>query len=142
MFHTSGTHNIIGSDTVLPDNDLQNPFAAYNITHAYQQRMKRLVDIKMSVFFLISFPVHLLFHKHGLTFLQNAVSVLTGKKSWIGYASEAEGLPVLKKGVISTLGNEQMVPEALWEKADRRYAMNYDWWQDLTLIFQNYKRLG
>ena len=142
LFHTSGTHNIIGSDTVLPDNDLQNPFAAYNITHAYQQRMKRLVDIKMSVFFLISFPVHLLFHKHGLTFLQNAVSVLTGKKSWIGYASEAEGLPVLKKGVISTLGNEQMVPEALWEKADRRYAMNYDWWQDLTLIFQNYKRLG
>ncbi len=142
LFHISGTKSMVGSDTVLPGNDLQNPFAAYSITHSYQQRMKRLIDIKMSLIFLISFPFHLLLHKHSLSFLRNAVRVLVGGQTWVGYATEGAGLPFLKNGVICSLGNKQLVPQMLWEKADRRYAINYDWWQDLTLIFQNYKRLG
>jgi hypothetical protein len=74
--------------------------------------------------------------------LRNAVRVLGGKQTWVGYATDGTGLPVLNKGMISSSGDKHLISQPILEKADRRYAMHYDWWQDITLIFQNYKRLG
>ena len=142
LFHISGTHSVVGSDTIFPVSNTARLFAAYSITHGYQKRMKRLVDIKISVFFLLTFPFHFLLHPQAFQLIKNSFQVLIGKQSWVGYATNGEGLPAIKKGVISSLGDQQAVSQLLRGKADRRYAMNYDWWQDLTLIFQNYKRLG
>ena len=138
LFHFAGTGSIVGSHTLAPDFALVTPFAAYRISQAYQQRMKRLVDIVLGLCLLISFP----FHPHPSKFIGNIFNVLSGKQTWVGYATVATLLPPIKKGVISAVPEMQVTHNAFEEKADRLYAKNYDWWQDVLLILQNYRRLG
>jgi len=101
-----------------------------------------MVDIVLSFLFLISAPFHLFFHKKGGRLLGNAVGVATGKKTWVGYASTSGLLPPLKKGVVTQMGAAPLFGGALLEKADKLYAKNYDWWQDMAIVFQSYNRLG
>jgi hypothetical protein len=60
----------------------------------------------------------------------------------VGYATGSAALPFLKQGIITPLGNGGGLNESLLERSDRLYAKNYDWWQDMALIFQNYRNLG
>jgi GT2 family glycosyltransferase len=138
LFHFAGTGSIVGSHTLAPDFALVTPFADYRISYAYQQRMKRLVDIILGLFLFISFP----FHPHPLKLVRNIFTVLSGKQTWVGYASAAAILPPIKIGVISSVPDMQGTNNEFDEKADRLYAKNYDWWQDVLLILQNYRRLG
>jgi hypothetical protein len=71
-----------------------------------------------------------------------AWQVLAGQKTWVGYASASMGLPVIKKGVVSHMGAIPSFSESLLEKADRLYAKNYDWWQDIPAVSRHYTRLA
>lgn len=97
-----------------------------------------------SVFFIMGFPL-LLFIKKGLPgFYKNVFFVLTGKKTWIGYAAPTDKLPTLKKGVISSTTlpaslNELPVEGLL--KNDEWYASNYSAMLDLKKISRGFKYL-
>jgi GT2 family glycosyltransferase len=138
LFHVSGSNAIVGSHTLAPGADIVTGYVDYRISSSYQQRMKRLVDIVLSLFLFVAIPLH----SNPASFAKNIYRVLTGSKTWVGYATVATGLPVIKTGVISTVGNLQSANKSLFEKADGLYAKNYDWWQDIVIVFQNYRQLG
>jgi hypothetical protein len=140
LFHTVNSGSMIGSQTLAPGAEIVAPEIDFRITHPYQKRMKRLLDLKMSILFLLFFPLHFIFHPHPLRFIKNCFSVLTGAKTWIGYAGFSPSLPVLKPAIISSLG-EVGKTGALSKKADQLYAKNYDWWQDFLMIMKHYKEL-
>ena len=138
LFQIPGTRTIIGSHSLAPGADIITGYVDYRIAHAYQQRMKRMADIFLSLFFSLSIP----FHPRSASFAKNIFRVLAGTKTWVGYATGTAGLPPIKKGIISSVENLQASNKILLEKADRLYAKNYDWWQDLVITVQHFKHLG
>jgi GT2 family glycosyltransferase len=138
LFHVSGSKTIVGSHTLAPGADIVTGYVDYRISSSYQQRMKRIVDMLLALLLSVSIP----FHPKPAGFAKNIYRVLTGTKTWVGYATIATGLPVIKTGVISTVGNLQPANKSLFKKADSLYAKNYDWWQDILTVLQNYRYLG
>ncbi len=141
LFHYTNSHAMIGAQTIVPDEAIIAMDVHYRISGAYEKRMKRLVDMFFSLLFLLLFPVHFFCHHKPLLLIMNALLVLVGSRTWVGYASSAEDLPVLAKGVISSINPNGLDPNLL-AKADRLYARQYDWWNDTGIIVQNYRNLG
>lgn len=143
-FHASGSVSIVGSDSKNVSGDFVAATGNYTIGDPINRRNKRLLDIMTSVFFIIGFPF-LLFIKKGLPgFYKNVFGVLTGKKTWIGYAAPTDKLPVIKKGIISSTSlpasmNELPVDSLL--KNDEWYASNYTAMLDLKKITRGFKYL-
>lgn len=141
LFHMSGSNSITGSEGPALGKII-GPLAGYRIAQPYQQRMKRLIDITWALLFLVTAPLHLVLHENGAGLLRNACRVLTGKRGWIGYASAADRLPPVKKGIITHVETTSFMTDVLLEKSDRLYAKNYDWWKDVRMVFRQYFRLA
>ena len=143
-FHASGSVSIVGSDSKNVSGDFVAATGNYTIGDPINRRNKRLLDIMTSVLFIIGFPF-LLFIKKGLPgFYKNVFWVLTGKKTWIGYAAPTDKLPALKKGIISSTSlpaymNE--LPVDSLSKNDEWYASNYSAMLDLKKITRGFKYL-
>lgn len=142
LFHFSGSGSIVGSETMAAGSKTVAAFITYRITQPYQKRMKRLADVFLSFLFLLTAPLHLIIHPKGAQLLQNAIAVLTGKQTWVGYTLPSIQLPEIKKSVITHLGAKPVFDEHVLEKADRIYAKEYDWWMDMALVFKHYSGLG
>ena len=142
LFHLSGTQSIVGSDRLTEAGKVIAPFIEYRIAQPYPKKMKRLVDVVLAFLFLVTAPIHLILHKKTAAFLGNALSVLSGQKTWVGYASTSFVLPPLAKGVVAHIGPISLFGASLAEKADKLYAKNYDWWRDIVIVFRKYHRLG
>ncbi len=142
LFHASGSRSMVGSQTLTPGAAIITPFIDFRITHSYQQRMKRVVDVILGLFFILTIPFHFLFYPGTGNFIKNTFRVLTGNRTWVGYATEAPSLPEIKKGIISFAGKTQRFAKNVLEKSDKLYARNYDWWEDIVVVFKNYRRLG
>jgi GT2 family glycosyltransferase len=138
LFHVSGSASIVGSHQLSPSADIVTDHVNYTIHQPYQQRMKRMVDVLASLIFLPVIP----FYPKPRKLARNIYQVIKGSKTWVGYATVSATLPFLKKGIITPLGNSRELSETLLERSDRLYAKNYDWWQDMVLIFRNYRNLG
>ncbi|MDB5209328.1 MAG: hypothetical protein JWQ30_155, partial [Sediminibacterium sp.] len=131
LFHARGSGSIVGSQTLAPGATIVTPFIDYRITHPYQRRMKRVVDMILSLFFILTIPFHFLLHPKPAAFIRSVFRVLRGQATWIGYAITNDSLPFIKTGIISSLGKTKDVSPKLLQKADKLYAKNYDWWQDV-----------
>jgi hypothetical protein len=142
LFHTSGSESIVGSHTIAPGGTVVTSFADYRIMHSYQQRMKRVLDIILSFILLPTIPVHFIMYAKSGSFMRNIFSVFNGDKTWVGYATPCASLPRIKPAVISPTGEQKSINPNLEERSDKLYAKNYDWWQDIGIVFRNYKRLG
>jgi hypothetical protein len=142
LFHMNGSSSIVGSDIQAATSKVIAPFIGYSLAEPHQQRMKRTMDIAISLLFLVTAPIHLVIHRNGMGLLRNALSVLGGKRTWIGYASGATILPKIKKPVISHMGAHPSFNHELLEKSDNLYAKNYDWWQDAGIVMRHYKELA
>lgn len=140
LFHAIGSGSMIGSQA--PDATVVTPEIDYHLSHAYHRRMKRVVDVKTSLLFILFFPLHFLLHRHPLLLLWNSLRVLAGKRTWIGYGEDQPLLPPLKPGIVSSLGLAHNTPAPLSSQADALYARNYDWWQDFLKVLSNYRHLG
>ncbi len=143
-FHAYGSESIVGSDSKNTAGEFVSPTGNFQITQPYQKRMKRLLDIGISLFILFTFPVHILLIKPKS--LRNAATVLTGRKTWISYSHPKNWLPDLQPGILTTTGSPVKFPHPSSRETanliDHWYAKNYDWTQDLKIIIKNYKRLG
>jgi len=100
----------------------------------------------VSLFAIITFPVHLVFVKKPFTFFVNCFAVLFAQKTWIGYAVTAKNLPSLRHAVIACngipLSAKQPLPAESLQMADQWYARDYDPVNDLRLIIKIYRHLG
>lgn len=143
-FHASGSNSIVGSDSRNESGDYVSIDKKYSIGKPINQRNKRLLDICVSLFFILSFPVHIFLQKKPIRFYKNVFLVLLRHRTWIGYSGKAENLPILLKPVLTSTSlpaqlNELPV-ESLYS-ADEWYASGYSLLTDLQKIRRGYKHL-
>ncbi len=146
MIHAHGTTSIVGSNSKDSSGEVVSKENGFKLSDPYNRRIKRLIDVSISIFSLITFPVHLLFVKKPFSFFRNCFQVLFAKKTWIGYAVSEKNLPVLHDAVISCNGipadNKQQLPRESLQMMDYWYARDYEPMNDFKLIRRMYRSLG
>jgi len=144
-FHAYNSGSIVGSDSSGTSGEVLSSEAIFKLARSSERRLKRLIDLLSSVFFILSFPIHILFVKRPFSFLSNCLAVLLRKKTWIGYAGSGKGLPALRRGVLAPNGygsTDSSISKESMQVVDHYYARDYEPAQDIGLIIENYRRLG
>ncbi len=145
-FHSKKSHCIVGSDSKTSTGETLTAEGQYALSNPYQQRMKRMLDVWVSLIILITFPLQFLFINNAGNAIRNAWLNILGKRTWVGYSSFQNTLPLIPSGVLTPSGYPNNgkfdVSIAVLKKTDVLYAREYDWMQDLKIIFSNYKELG
>jgi hypothetical protein len=139
--------SIIGSNSINTSGDLYL-INLNAINKPANQREKRLFDIIASLLLLVLFPVLIVVIKNRLKAITNIYKVLVGSKTWIGYYLQNEiktdELPRIKKGILSPVDGleKKSVPEELKERLNYMYAKNYQFTNDLNIIFRGLTDIG
>jgi GT2 family glycosyltransferase len=139
--------SIIGSHSKNHSGELYTIDVQFAIAQPLLRRNKRLLDIGMSLFLLLFFPVSMLIVKKTLGLFQNIFKVLIGRRSWVGYAdspTSKELLPKIKPGVLNpVLPLEISQPdEATVHRLNLLYAKDYQLWMDLDIVWKGRGDLG
>ncbi|RXK60543.1 glycosyltransferase [Lacibacter luteus] len=142
--HANGSESIIGSDSKNEAGEVLHN-EQYQLATEINLRLKRLIDISTSLFFLLTFPVHFIINRHPLGLLKQSAAVLAGKKTWVGYSAMRKQLPQLPASVVGPAGIPHGLSKLKEEgllMADEWYAKEYEPQYDLATIFTNYQKLG
>ena len=144
--HYHGSGSMVGSDSSKTSGSSLSGEDRFRLARPYFRRLKRLTDTGVSMLCMLLFPFHFVFVRRPLHFLRNCAAVLTGKNTWVGYAGHAEGLPVLKPGIIGpdrvVLSAPGRPGTAYLNVVDAEYAEKYDPLTDLWLILSSYRHAG
>ncbi len=133
---------IIGSNSIqVSGNHLisrTNP-----ITKKSNRRNKRVFDLLSAFILLITYPLHFFLVKQKLNFLSNIISVLFGKKTWIGYFQKSSDTPFSsKKHVITATGIHKNIDEKTMQQLNEIQIHNYHVYSELTILLKRFKELG
>lgn len=137
---------IIGSSSV------DNPGELYvidinSISKSVNKRNKRVMDIALSLFFLIVSPLLIILqHKPG-SYFSNIFSVLAGRKSWVGYSGELHTtttLPGIRPGVLGPLDGlpQHSLDQLTISRLNTLYAKDYKASTDLHIVWKGWRNLG
>jgi len=125
--HTAGSCSIIGSDSKDTSGESVSKENGYKLSDPYNRRLKRLIDVSVSLFGLLTFPVQLFVIKKPFRFFGNCFSVLFAQKTWVGYAIEEKNLPKIYKAVLVCNGlvasAKQQLPTESLQMMDYWYAL-------------------
>ena len=145
-FHASGSSSIVGSDSKDTSGEAMSKENGFKLSDPYNRRLKRLIDIFVSFFGILIFPVHVFVVKKPFVFFANCITVLFAKRTWIGYAMPEKNLPALRKGIVACNGSvitvKHSLPEESLQMVDYWYARDYEPAKDLKLLWRMYRRLG
>ena len=132
--------SIIGSNSINTRGDLYTVDIKAIDTKA-NRRNKRLFDVVMAVFSLVFWLPLALVVKHPVRFLKNAILVLFGRKTWVGYcppADETQKLPKIRKGVYHPASCLEKGTEAdVLNQLNLLYARDYTVWKDAEIFFRS-----
>lgn len=139
--------SIIGSNSI---NTLEDLFVMdFNaINKPVNRRIKRFLDIVLSLNFLLFFFVYMWFVRNSKKFFKNIWNVLFGKYFWVGLYSknqnftnkyEKQNLGVLTPSVV--FQKEKKINENLIANINLTYAKNFNITTDLFIIFKSIKNL-
>jgi hypothetical protein len=143
-FHASGSSSIVGSDNKDVSGGYVTGNDKYTISNPINKRNKNLLDVVVAVFFIASFPVHLLLQKKPGRFFKNVFMVLFLQKTWIGYASSTNNLPHIKKGILTSTTLPRSVNDLPVDSlylSDEWYATYYSAFTDIKKIIRGYRYL-
>ena len=143
-FHASGSNSIIGSDSKNTSGGFIAQSKNYRIGMPLQRRNKRLLDIAVSIFFILAIPILIFIKKNIAAFYKNVLAVLTAKQTWVGYATENNGLPAIKASVITSTALPKKLndlPAESLKRSDAWYAQGYTAITDLKAIGRGFKYL-
>jgi len=143
-FHASGSNSIVGSDSKDTSGDYIAHSKRYKIGLPLQRRNKRLFDVIIAIFFIVVLPILIFLKKQPGPFYKNVFDVLTGKKTWIGYATMSGRLPMIKPAVITSTALPALLnelPVESLQKNDEWYASVYSPFVDLKKIIRGFKYL-
>jgi GT2 family glycosyltransferase len=144
--HADSSQSIVGSDSKDSAGESLSKENGYKLSNPYYRRLKRLIDVSISILGLLSFPLHLIGVRKPFSFFGNCIAVLLGRKTWIGYAVPEKNLPHLRKAVIACngmpAGTKQELPVESLQMVDYWYARDYELSTDLKLMGKIYRRLG
>lgn len=146
QFFSPGLNTMIGSDD---QNEAGRIFSEevndLNLNKKISRRGKRILDVLVSIFFLVTFPIHLFIKKRFVSFLKNSTQVLTAKKTWVGFAGNDPALPHLKPGIITSTGlpsELNRLSRSSLKTTDHLYARHYEVMSDIKLIWKHYRYLS
>ena len=145
--HAADSHSIVGSDSKDSSGETFSKENGIKLADPYNLRLKRLLDIVVSILGLLTFPIHLIGVKKPFQFFANCFTVLLALKTWIGYSiTNNKNLPVLRKGILACNGIpmsiRQELPEQSLHTLDYWYARDYEPFQDIKIIWKSYRKLG
>lgn len=144
--HAAGSDSVVGSHSKDSSGEALTNEAGFRIADPYYRRQKRLVDVVVSLFGLLLFPVSLFLVKNPFRFWSYCIDVLIARKTWVGYAGANSNLPPLKPGVLGSNGVPASVkiqlPAENLSRIDYWYARDYEPAVDLQLIRKSFRRLG
>ena len=139
--------SIIGSHSKDTSGELYTIDIQFAIAQPLARRNKRIFDIALALFLLITLPVQLFMVKRPLGLLRRIFKVLAGQLSWVGYANNSlsmQTLPKIKPGVLSPLHRvpSSILDEATIHRLNLLYAKDFQTWLDLEIVWQAWRQLG
>lgn len=117
------------------------------ISKSENKRIKRILDIIISIFLLVTSPLLIWIYAKKLIFLQNIFSVLISKKTLVGYQYENSTenknylLPNIKNGIIPVqnwFSKNNSIPS---DNLNIMYARDYSPIIDMKLLIKNLHKL-
>ena len=142
--HAAGSGSIVGSDSKNYSGETIGA-RTFNLEQPVNRRLKRLADVGIALFLLVTAPAHLLLNPSPLRLLLHALQVLAGRKTWMGYTGLATGLPPLPPAVLGPAGiphSRNRLNEEGQQQANEWYAQEYDVLYDLVTVLAHHKSLG
>ncbi len=139
--------SIIGSHSKNQSGQLYTIDIEYKIAKRINKRNKRIQDILVSLFFILTFIILFLFIKNKIGFIKNIFLVLLGKKHWVGYHTSKEKLwtlPQIKPSVLTPIDAFKIDindPNTI-ERLNFFYAKDYNTNEDLHIIWNGIQHLG
>ena len=143
--HLPNSQSFVGSNSSHTAGDLYTVDKRYNLSDFSQVRNKRMVDIVTALAAIILLPVLIFAVKKPGGLLSNAITVLAGGRTWVGYDVPApSNLPKIKPGILPPYN---LLPSfdpgtGLKAQLNATYAQQYKPMTDVALILKNYKYLG
>jgi len=144
--HLPGSQSFVGSNSSNTSGDLYTIDRRFNLSDFAQVRNKRLIDIAVSIIFILIFIFTFFLVKKPASFIANCFKVLSGKNTWIGYArgTSIGNLPPIRAGIIEPYN---ILPgyqpsDTVKNQVNTAYAEHYTPLSDINLLLKNYKYLG
>ena len=137
---------IIGTNTV-DTADSARTAGTDNIASASEWRMKRLFDVAFSILSILMLPVLAFVVNRPLGMVSNALSVLAGWRTWVGFSGvdllHIE-LPEMPEGVVHPLVGTVAIgiPEDFTNRCDLQYAEGFSLRNELDAIVRGLPQLG
>jgi len=137
---------MIGSNTVVMNNDVLSVDHFRNVNKERIRREKRTFDLLLSGLLLITYPLAMLFVENKTSLFKNLIGVFTGTLSFVGYDQRGthRNLPTLKPGIISSLQHKVFSSSEKDITLDEniRYVKSYQLAKDLQLVLRHFQGLG
>lgn len=144
--HARDSRSIVGSKSKDDAGESVSKENGFRLSDPYYRRLKRLVDIMVSIFGILLFPVHVFIVKKPFSFFMNSLRVLAGSNTWIGYAVKEKQLPRLRNGIIACnsipVSEKQQLPAESLHMLDYWYSRDYQPRHDWKIIRNVYRKLG
>ena len=112
--------------------------AVRNRLRKENRRKKKVLDILISLSFIIFFPF-LILTKRKFKNLTDSFSILFGRKTWVGFSSNASTpLPKLRKGIFSPSSKQDgNLNSKTVNRLNMLYAKDYSTQTDLEIVMKN-----
>jgi lipopolysaccharide/colanic/teichoic acid biosynthesis glycosyltransferase len=134
--------SVIGSNSINTAGDLYLVHIN-TINMPTYRRLKRLFDILASILLLVAYPFIFILYRNKLQLMKNILSVLLGKRTWVGYWHAADNrpnysdsLPPLKKGILNPTDGikKQDISPEMKHKLNIFYAKDYKFSNDFNIL--------
>lgn len=138
--------SIIGSNSIHTRGDLYT-VDINAVDRIANRRNKRLLDIFLSLLFIVFIPILIFMQKKPFDFIKNIFKVLWGAKSWVGYYTyeqQIHKLPRIRNGVLNPLDATKFIihDDETIIQLNLLYARDYNLLKDLNIILFAYRDLG
>lgn len=141
-----GSNALIGSNSKNSAGDLYVAERSYALFKPQNLRSKRVFDLTVALLMFPLLPLNIFLIKNFGKFVSNWMSVLLGRKSWIGFSSEKnlKNFPSAKRGILHPSENLNDLNLTIEEKVEveLNYARHYSVSDDVSLLFKNHSLLG
>lgn len=136
----SNSANTAGDLYVIPINSVGEP---------NNRRIKRVFDVLVSLLLLVTSPIAVWFFlPRPWLMLWNCILVLSGARSWVGYAQtgihSGYNLPPLRKGILNPENGSDTVDynAQTWLDINLHYARDYRLMKDFRILTTGYRTIA
>jgi hypothetical protein len=94
---------------------------------------------------MISLPILIIGISDRKQLIINWLSVLSGKRTWVGYVPDKDNLlPFVKPGILNPLDpfEKIRIDKSIIQQANLLYAKDYKIRQDILILLNSWKHLG